>query len=120
MPKQSNPRLQKVSPRKASLQLSQADVEQSLKELARLIGDEHGFLVLAKKAWRATHFDKIPKRGRHSVAEKCFNAIIDGFDELGIDSNYYPRAYDSPMGGGRHSIQSREVPFGPIRADDSR
>jgi len=46
--------------------------------------NEQLFLARAKAAWRAKHYDTIPKRGRRSVADQCFNAIFDGFKKLGV------------------------------------
>ena len=94
MPKRSHPHTLKASAKPPHI-----DLEKLLGELARYVVDEKTFLALAKKAWRAAHYQHIPKRGKRSVADKCFLAIVDGFDKLGMDSDYCPRFYEMRMGG---------------------
>jgi hypothetical protein len=47
---------------------------------------EHVFLVKAKRAWRQAHPSNIPTRGRPSVEDQCFSALVEGLMEAGFVS----------------------------------
>jgi hypothetical protein len=100
------------------LKRSLREVVRSLSELAVLIDDDKRFLQLivtrAKRAWRAEHYQDIPKRGRRSVKDKCFDAIKDGFDKLGMAFDYCPRVYDSPAGGEYIPSNHERFPLGRL------
>jgi hypothetical protein len=58
------------------------EIARSLKELAVHCKDREAFLDLAKEAWDRVHYREVPKRGRKSVADQCFEAIWNGYVAL--------------------------------------
>ena len=78
------------------LRLPESQIEKALKELAEHIADRKKFLMLAKNAWNQTHYDSVPKRGKRSVAEKCFLAIWDAYHEL--PGSNWPENYGDVYG----------------------
>lgn len=97
--------------------LSVSLIDQPLRKLAsQFDGNEKQFLAAAKRAWKEQRPEKLSKPGPVSFADKCFEAITEGFNAIGMDSDYCPRCYEAIPSGGSGNVYSNHerLPLGRL------